>query len=361
MSKDLTNSAVDRRNILNNNTAIQEVYEQVGFYGLKFEGKYRFTKQQIANYFEVDIRTIDRLLENHKEELEQTGYELFTGARLKAFKDQWADYQTASKAGTDDRDTNVVIIDQLSENEVDSLSKTARIAVFTYKAFLNIGMLLTGSERAQKLRSAVLDIVIDVLNKKLGGTTKFINQREEEFLPSAIREYSYRKEFTDALDKYIEKNKFKYSQLTDKIYKSIFKEDAKEYRKILQLNNKESVRSTMYSEVLDLISGYENGYADFLRKKSEAVGRRLTLSEAHLLFNEFDSVIGAFNSPLQEKARSLMASRDLAFRDALHEKLKDYVNEVSADDFDKFLGERSMDLEKRLEDNKEVFKRLKDR
>lgn len=56
-----------------------------------------------------------------------------------------------------------------------------------------------------------------------------------------------------------------------------------------------------------------------------------------------------------------MASRDLAFREALHEKLKDYVNAVSPEDYDKFLGERSMELEKRLEDNKDVFKRLKDR
>jgi hypothetical protein len=361
MSKDLTNSLIDRKNILNNNTAIQEVYKQVGFYGIKFEGKYRFTKQQLANYFEVDIRTIDRLLENHKEELENTGYELFTGLKLKKFKDEISQFLVKAKSGGDVHDISVVNIVQLFENEVDSLSKTPSLGVFTYKTFLNVGMLLTGSEIAQKLRSAILDIVIDVLNKKLGGNTKFINQREEEFLPSAIREHNYRKEFTDAIDKYVEKNKFKYSQLTDKIYKSIFKENAKEYRKILQLNSKESVRTTMYSEVLDLIAGYENGYADFLRKKSEAAGRKMTLSEAHLLFNEFESVMAAFINPLQEKARSLMASRDLVFRDALHEKLKDYVNEVSSDDFDKFLGERSMDLEKRLEENKEVFKRLKDR
>jgi hypothetical protein len=85
------------------------------------------------------------------------------------------------------------------------------------------------------------------------------------------------------------------------------------------------------------------------------------VSEAHTLFTEFEKIMEAFITPLREKARSLMASRDLAFREALHEKLKDYINEVSANDFDAFLGERSMDLEKRLEDNKEVFKRLKDR
>lgn len=361
MEKDLTNSSIDRKNILNNNIAIQEVYKQIGFYGLKYEGKYRFTKQQIAQYYEVDIRTIDRLLENYKEELEQSGYELYTGLMLKSFKEQVINFLSAAKSKRDVHDIHVVNIIQLFENELDSLAKTPQLGIFTYKAFLNIGMLLTGSEKAQKLRLAILDIVIDVLNKKAGGKTKYINQREEEFLPSVIREYNYRQEFTNSLDFYITENKFKYSQLTDKIYKSIFREASKEYRKILNLNVKESVRSTMYSEVLDLIAGYENGYASYLKKKSEDIKRKLSLSEAHALFTEFEQAMEAFVNPLREKARSLMASRDLVFRDALHEKLKDYVNAVSSEDFDKFLGDRSMDLEKRLEDNKDVFKRLKDR
>lgn len=361
MSKDLTNSSLDRKNILNNNIAIQGVYEELGFFGIKFDGKYRFTKQQVAQYFEVDIRTIDRILENNKAELELSGYELYTGSKLKAYKEQVVDFVKTAKEKRDVHDMNVVNILQLNDSELDSLSKTPQLAIFTYKAFLNVGMLLTGSEKAQKLRTAILDIVIDVLNKKLGGKTKYINQREEEFLPSAIREYNYRKEFTNALDFYITENKFKYSQLTDRIYKSIFKENAKEYRKILNLNSKESVRSTMYSEVLDLVSAYENGFASYLKNKSEKSNNKLSLSEAHLLFSEFEQVMEAFVNPLQEKARSLMASRDLVFRDALHEKLKDYVNEVSSEDFDKFLGEKSMELEKRLEENKEVFKRLKDR
>ena len=361
MSKDLTNSSLDRKNILNNNLAIQEVYEQVGFYGVKFEGKYRFTKQQVANYFEVDIRTIDRLLENHKLELEQSGYELYTGQKLKSYKQQVIDFVSLAKQKEDVHDIYVVNILQLYENELDSLSKSPQLSIFTYKTFLNVGMLLTGSEKAQRLRSAILDIVIDVLNKKLGGKTKYINQREEEFLPSAIREYNYRQEFTNALDFYIVENKFKYAQLTDKIYKSIFKENAKEYRQILKLNTKESVRSTMYSEVLDLIAGYENGYANYLKIEFEKNERKLSLSEANSLFASYEQITEATLVPLREKARSLMASRDLAFRDALHEKLKEYVNEVSSEDYDKFLGERSMDLEKRLEENKDVFKRLKDR
>lgn len=359
MTKDLTNSAIERKNILNNNLAIQEIYNYVGFKGIMFENKYRFTKIQVSNYFNVDTRTIDRLLDSHKEELELSGYELYTDGKLKKFKD--AVNQQLKESLSDDHDINVRIIQQDADIELDSLNKSARLGVFTYKAFLNIGMLLTGSENAQQLRSILLDIVIDVLNKKLGGNTKYINQREDEFVPSAIREYNYRKEFTNALDFYIVENKFKYSQLTDKIYKSIFKENAKDYRQILNLNSKESVRTTMYSEVLDLIAGYENGFANYLKNKSEHLNEKLKLSEAHLLFTEFETVMDATITPLREKARSLMASRDMAFRDALHVKLEEYINVVSTEDYEKFLGEKSKSLEERLEENKEVFKRLKDR
>jgi hypothetical protein len=347
--KDLESSSIDRKNILNNNEAIQSIYQNIGFIGVLFDGKYRFTKQQVASYYEVDVRTIERVLDEHKQEIEDSGYEVFTGIKLKQLKDAF-----------DDTDMNVGIITEDGDNELIP-SKSNRAGILTFKAFLNIGMLLSGSEKAKLLRSAMLDIVIDVLNKKIGGNTKYINQREEEFLPSAIREHNYRKEFTNALDFYVKDNQFKYAQLTDKIYKSIFKEDAKEYRQVLKLNTKDSVRSTMYSEVLDLIASYENGFADFLKKRFELKNEKLSLSEAHLIFNEFAEITSAIYTPLREKARGLMASRDMAFRDALHEKLKDYVQEVSSDDFEKFLGERSKTLEQRLEDNKDVFKRLKDR
>ena len=117
----------------------------------------------------------------------------------------------------------------------------------------------------------------------------------------------------------------------------------------------------MYSEILDLIAGYENGFSNFLKNEFEKLGRKLSLSESNILYKTYEIITGATLTPLREKAISLMASRDLAFRDALHEKLKDYINEVSSEDYEKFLGDRSMDLEKRLEDNKEVFERLKDR
>ena len=44
------------------------------------------------------------------------------------------------------------------------------------------------SERAGLLRKAMLDIVIDTINQRTGGATKYINQRDEElFTQSSLR------------------------------------------------------------------------------------------------------------------------------------------------------------------------------
>lgn len=357
MSKDLTNSAIDRKNVLNNRYAIEAVYERIGWKGIPFEGKVRFTKAQLARLFEVDTRTMDRILEANREELTESGYELFQGNRLRAFKEEVKQLIEQLEG----HDIDVVTLSEEFGNEWNSMSITSQLGVFTFRAVLNVGMLLTTSERAKEMRGMVLDVVIDVLNQRLGGSTKYINQREEEFLPSAIREFNYREAFTNAIDLYVEPQEFKYGQLTNAVYKTIFHEHAKEYRQILKLDSKDKVRDTMYAEVLDLIAAYENGYAEYLRNRSEDLHRKLRLSEANELFKEYDRNMSAFVTPLREKARSLMASRDMAFRDALHEKLKDYVSAVSSEDFEKFLGERSMTLDERLEENKEVFKRLKDR
>lgn len=357
MARDLTTSPQDRKKILEDIESIRAVYDNLGFPGVLFEGRFRFTKAQVARFYEVDVRTIERLLENHSREMQENGYELFKGMRLRNLRQAFLDHVKQSHVS----DIDVGDISEIDENEILT-QKAPSLGIFTFKSVLNVGMLLTGSLRAKEVRSAILNIVIDVMNKRLGGSTKFINQREEEFIPSALREYNYRKVFTDALDKYIQPNKFKYAQLTDRIYVSIFKEKSKEYRKILSLNAKESVRATMYAEVLDLIASYENGFADFLKKTvAQNDGNPMRLSEANLLFTEFEQTAEQIYDPLKSKARILMATRDMAFRDALHEKLKEYLDTISLDDIDKFLGDRSRALEERIEENKEIFIRLKDR
>ena len=126
------------------------------------------------------------------------------------------------------------------------------------------------SECAGLLRKAILDIVIDTINQRTGGGTKYINQRDEDFIQSAFIEENYRKRFTNALKDCVDMGHFKYALYTDKIYVSIFREKAREYRQVLKLDNRTRTRDTFYSEVLDLIAAYfvpgDNGLTSSMRR-----------------------------------------------------------------------------------------------
>ena len=340
MKKDLTNSEIDRQNILNNPYALAEIEKAAGIQGIPFENKTVVLKEQVAAFFEVTVRTVVNYLESHPEELGRNGYEVLKGKRLKELK---------------------LAIKEAGVREIDfaNLKTTPQLGVFDFRAFLNLAMLMRESERAGLLRRAILDIVIDAINARTGGGTKYINQRDEDFIQSVFIDENYHEQFTDALRDCVDMGKFKYPIYTDKIYVSIFKEEAQEYRKVLKLETKESVRETFYSEVLDLISAYECGFADALQEACKAKGAPLSSWEVDAIFRRFEKQ--AHWKPLIEKARNKMASRDLAFRDALHLQLQDYITPLQRDEFERFLGEKSMELSKRLELAKDVMKRLKER
>ncbi len=331
--QDLTNSNIERQNILNNRYALERIQDYIGLPAILFEDEYWLTKQMVAEFFEIEERTIERYLENHSEELKHNGYVLMRGNRLKNIKLAFAPV-------------------------IDVGSKTTQLGLFNFRSFLNLAMLLAESDKARRLRSKILDIVIDTINQKTGGKTQYINQRDTDYLTSAIKEPIYRKQFTDALNQYVDMGNYKYALYTDKVYDAIFKEKAKEYRELLKLPQKDNLRETLYAEILDLIASFETGLAYELKLKSESVGRRLLPIEANKVFADFAA--HPSHSPLIDKARIKMASRDLHFRDALHHKLQGYIQAVPADDFERFLGEHSMDFDKQLEQAKDIFKRLKD-
>jgi len=335
--KDLTVSAIDRQNILNNKKAVDYIQTYLGILGMLFQGEYKFTRQQIADFYAIDNSTIDRYLSQNEEELKHNGYVNLKGKALKEFKEEFGW--------------------MLQEG-----AKAPQLGIFNFRSFLNLGMLLTESEKAKALRSKILDIVIDTLNHKLGGSTKFINQREEDFLIAMAREPVYRKEFTEALNKYLEMGNYKYAVYTDAIYKAIFLEKSAEYKVILKLEEKENLRDTMYSEVLRLIASFEVGIADVMKLKFKKLNRKLQPTELDELIDEFSKQ--RFWIPQIEDARSKMASRDYGLRNIIHERLKPYINSLSAADYDRFLGTKSKDLLQRVIENPDlldVFKRLKDR
>lgn len=133
-----------------------------------------------------------------------------------------------------------------SGKDINVPTKTTVLGVFDFRTFLNMAMLLSESEKARALRQLMLDIVIDLINRKTGGGTKYINQRDKDFLFSSLQEDNYRRQFTDALKNYVEDNRYKYAHFTDMIYMSIFKEKAKEYKKILDLKANDKVRDTLF-------------------------------------------------------------------------------------------------------------------
>ena len=238
-------------------------------------------------------------------------------------------------------------------------TKTTVLGVFDFKAFLNIAMLLPESENARILRQLLLDIVIDLINQKTGGGTKYINQRDRDFIGAYLQEENYRREFTDALRDYVDMGNAKYAIFTDMIYQSIFKEKSREYREILRLQKNDKVRDTLYSEVLEIVSSYECGLAVMIKEQSEAVGHKLSNWEVNDVFHAFELL--PHWKPLIFSARTKMASRDLALRDAFHKQLNDYIKPLEREEYERFLGNEGDQIEKLMQENQDVLKRLKER
>ena len=254
--KDLTISNIERQNVLNNRFAVKKLQERLDIEGMFFDGEYWLTKKMVADFYEVEERTIERYIENYGSELSANGYFLCKGKRLKDLKLQFAPV-------------------------INVGSKTTQLGLFNFRSFLNIGMLLAESEKAKALRSAILDIVIATINEKTGGGTKYINRRDVNYIPAAITEENYRKNLTSAMSQCVAGHKtYKYSQVTDYIYEAVFKENAKEYRNVLSLDSKDNVRHTLYAEVLLVISSFENGVGAAIQQRfKENGGRLLSMDE----------------------------------------------------------------------------------
>ena len=357
--KDLTQSPIDRQNILNNNEAIEKIQNHIGLVGLLYDGEYLFTSKMVADFFDVTTRTLTNILNENEDEVKHNGYQVIKGHKLKEFKDLFGPLLT-SVDDLSQKETDFPLSKQNIDNQLFKRLKS--LAVFNFRAFLNIAMLLSESENAKRLRSKMLDIVIDTLNQKIGGSTKFINQRDEEFLVAITREPIYRKEFTNALNLYLEMGNYKYAVYTDAIYQAIFKENAKEYKAILNLEEKDNPRDTMYAEVLKLIASFEVGIADEMKEKAESLGRKLTPSELNVLIMRFSAKRQWI--PHIEDACTKMASRDYGLRNVIHKRLENYISALSKEDYSRFLGDKSKSLIDRVIENPElleVFKRLKNR
>lgn len=155
MAKNLTNSIIDRQNILNNVIAVKSMEKQLNLHGTNWKGTMWFTKEYVAKLYEVDIRTIENQVSKNLEEITNNGYKVLNSTALDEFK-KFAP-------------------------EMNFGSKTRTLGLFSFKAVLNMAMLLRNSEKAKCIRSQMLDIVLNVLTEKTGGHRLYINQRDPSF------------------------------------------------------------------------------------------------------------------------------------------------------------------------------------
>ncbi|RPE42417.1 restriction endonuclease [Streptomyces sp. Ag109_O5-1] len=87
------------------------------------------TTAMVAAYFEVTVKTLESVVEDHRHELEASGYQVLTGERLALFK---------------------------GASGIHSRSKA--LALFSRRAILNVAMLLRDSEVARQVRVYLLDM-----------------------------------------------------------------------------------------------------------------------------------------------------------------------------------------------------------
>lgn len=57
----------------------------------------------------------------------------------------------------------------------------------------------------------------------------------------------------------------------------------------------------------------------------------------------------------------IFVTRDMALRDAFHYQLSEYIQPLDRDEYQKFLGAAGDELDKLMEENREVLRRLKER
>jgi len=156
--------------------------------------------EQVSKYFEVSKKSVETVVERHKGELEEDGIMILKGEELKKFKQEVS----------------------LLHNEGDIINKKVpSLTILTKRAMLRIGMLLTTSDVAVKVRNYLLNLEE--------------NSTQEQKLWAIQREAGKidRKRMTTAISSYIPDSPhkhFAYPTYTNLVYKILFGKDAKMIR-----------------------------------------------------------------------------------------------------------------------------------
>ena len=158
----ITQSNIDRQNILNNPFALEKIQQEVkNFPYFEMEDKIFILKQDVANFYQVDERTLERLIQENEQELRKNGYQILTGESLKIAKKQ---YVSDNNVGDlDNRKNFRTKADEIGANGYANRRCTGDLGnskfagswgIFDFRAFLNVSFRKRGrSKRHQRSRS----------------------------------------------------------------------------------------------------------------------------------------------------------------------------------------------------------------
>lgn len=128
---EIKSTRIERQNILNNKMVLNNIQKEFDLNGFLYNDVFYYTNSQLATFFKVDTRTIERIIESHRDELEENGYTTLKGSKLADFKKNYTSYGTDIDVGT--------------------IGKTSILSVSTFRTLLNFAMLLTNSDVAKFL------------------------------------------------------------------------------------------------------------------------------------------------------------------------------------------------------------------
>lgn len=151
-----------------------EVLDKVGDLLLLPNTEYA-TTEQVANYYKVDVGTIEVLVNRNRDELESDGMAIFKKSKIERSLQDVSNVKVARHQGY------MEIID--NDMTIRIANRGARL--FPKRAILRVGMLLRDSKVAKEVRTRLLDIIHDVEQGKtniIEGITEEINEEKRLML-----------------------------------------------------------------------------------------------------------------------------------------------------------------------------------
>jgi hypothetical protein len=134
------------------------------------------TLRQVADYYEVDIELVRKVVQRHKDELLSDGMKMLKGAKLSRYKSSL-------------------------QVEVPELKKVPAIQLLPRRAILRLGMVLRNSVVAEKVRTYLLDMEEKVGDeeKRLVFEGKWTSELEEKVLKMVVENEEKGIRFNDTL------------------------------------------------------------------------------------------------------------------------------------------------------------------